>query len=194
MIIGIDIDDTIAKTNDKLVEEAIRYDKKFLKGKGFKNRNAYSFMEMFYWSVVDVDNFLEYIRNGKFFLEVEPIENASLVINKLYDMGCKIVFVTRRKDSFKVKLRTKKWLKTHGFNYHKLILGAKHKGKVCNDLGISLFIDNDIKNIYDALDYGIDSLLMKDDYNKDENELRVVSSWDEVYNYVCGVIKDGKNS
>ena len=101
MIIGIDIDDTIAKTNDKLIEEAIKYDKEHLKGKGFKNRNAYSLMEIFYWSVVDVDSFLDYIRNSKFFLEVEPINDASLYINKLYDIGCKIVFITRRKDSFK---------------------------------------------------------------------------------------------
>lgn len=194
MIIGIDIDDTIAKTNDKLIEEAIKYDKEQLKGKGFKNRNAYSFMEMFYWSVVDVDSFLDYIRNSKFFLEVEPINDASLYINKLYDMGCKIVFITRRRDSFKVKSRTKKWLKNHGFKYHKLILGAKNKGKICNELGVSLFVDNDIKNVYDAMDFGIDSIVMMDEYNKDENELKVVSSWDEVYNYVCGVMKDGQNS
>lgn len=194
MVIGIDIDDTIAKTNDKLIKEAVKFDKECLKGKGFKNRNAYSFMEMFYWSVVDVDRFLDYIRNSKFFLEVEPMIDASVYINKLYDMGCKIVFITRRKDSFKVKTRTKKWLKDHGFKYHKLILSANNKGKICNELGVSLFIDNDIKNVYDALDYGIDSLVMLDEYNKSENELRIVSSWDEAYNYVCGVIENGQNS
>ena len=71
---------------------------------------------------------------------------------------------------------------------------AKNKGKICNELGVSLFIDNDIKNVYDAMDFGIDSIVMMDEYNKDENELKVVSSWDEVYNYVCGVMKDGQNS
>ena len=66
MIIGIDIDDTIAKTNERLISEALEFDKKFVRGKGFKNKKAYSFMEMFYWSVVDVDDFLEHIRNSKF--------------------------------------------------------------------------------------------------------------------------------
>ena len=38
----------------------------------------------------------------------------------------------------------KKWLKKIGFKYHKLILGANEKGKICEDLGVSLFIDNDM--------------------------------------------------
>lgn len=184
MIIGIDIDDTIAKTNERLISEALEFDRKFVKGKGFKNKKAYSFMEMFYWSVVDVDNFLEYIRNGKFFLELEPIDGALECINSLYNDGYKIVFITRRKDSFRVKSITKKWLKKIGFKYHKLILGAKEKGRICEDLGISLFIDNDIKNVYDAIHHGIDSLLINDGYNKDEDELKLVETWDEINSYI----------
>ena len=66
MRIGVDIDDTTSKTNDRLVEEAYIYDKKYLKGRGFQDKDAYSFTEMLFWNVVDVDNFLEYIRKSKF--------------------------------------------------------------------------------------------------------------------------------
>lgn len=189
MIIGIDIDDTISLTNARLIEEACFFDKEYLKGKGYKNRNAYSFMEMFYWSVLDVDSFLKYIRDSKFFLGVEPIKDAAIYINKLYDEGNKIVFITRRKNTFKVKSMTKKWLKKHGFKYNKLILGAKKKGEICDNEGVSFFVDNDIKNVYDVLDYGINAVLMTDDYNKDENELVRVNSWQDIYKKV-GEMKD----
>lgn len=194
MIIGIDIDDTISKTNDKLVEAAYKYDMEHVKGKGFKNKKAYSFMEMFYWNVMDVDRFLETIRNSKFFLEVEPFEDAAEFINKMYDESNKIIFITRRQNTFKVKYMTKKWLKCHGFKYHKLVLGAKNKGEICDGEGVSFFIDNDIKNVLMAKDYNIDAVLMSDKYNVDENEVDKVKSWKEIYNKYREVLKNGKNS
>ena len=64
MIIGIDIDDTVAKTNSSLLEVAIRFDKEQLEGKGFKNKDAYSLKELFYWTDQDVSKFMETIRDG----------------------------------------------------------------------------------------------------------------------------------
>ena len=46
IILGIIDQKRISKTNEKLIEVAIEYDKKRVKGKGFKDPNAYSFMEM----------------------------------------------------------------------------------------------------------------------------------------------------
>ena len=194
MIVGIDIDDTVALTNDKLIEEAVIYDKECVKGRGFKNPDAYSFMEMFYWSVLDVDNFMSQVRNGGFFLEIEPFPDAVSVVNKLYDSGNKIVFITRRQNSFRIKMMTKKWLKMHGFKYHKLVLDAKKKGEICDKEGVSFFIDNDLKNILDVKDYGITTVLMEDKYNKDEDEIELVSSWKDVYKKYKEAKKNGKNS
>ena len=120
MRIGIDIDDTVAKTNDKLIAEAIKYDMEKVKGRGFKNKNAYSFMEMFYWSVLDVDGFLKEVRKGNFFLDVEPIEDSVEMVNKLFDEGNQIVFITKRKNTFNTKMKTKKWLKKCGFKFNKV--------------------------------------------------------------------------
>lgn len=184
MRIGIDIDDTVSCTNEKLIEEALKFDKEHVKGKGFKNKNAYSFMEMFYWTVMDVDNFLKTVQGGNFFLDLDVKHEANEYIKKLYDEGNEIIFITRRKNSFTVKLKTKKWLKKNGFKFNKLLLGHSKKGQVCKDYGIDLFIDNDYKNVYDALSYGIDSIMMGDEYNKDETEVKRVESWKEIYNYV----------
>lgn len=194
MIIGIDIDDTISKTNEMLIKTALWFDEKHVKGKGFKNKNAYSFMDMFYWSVLDVDNFMKYIRNSKFFSEVEPIDDAAKYIGMLKNEGNKIILITKRTNSLKVKLTTIKWLKKNGFKYDKLILGAKNKGEICDLEGVSFFVDNDIKNILDVSDYGIKAVLMGDNYNKGTDDCLRVETWQEVYNLSKEVLNNGENS
>ena len=41
MIIGIDMDDTICSTNERILVEADKYDKEVLGGSGVKNKDAY---------------------------------------------------------------------------------------------------------------------------------------------------------
>lgn len=187
MVIGIDIDDTIALTNKKIIEEAIKYDKDFVRGRGFKNKNAYSFMEMFYWSVLDVDGFLKTIKKGNFFNSLEVIPGAVLNINKLYSEGNKIVFITRRSNSLKIRLKTSKWLKDNGFKYHKLVLGGEHKDDICSKYGVDIFIDNDLKNIVDVSELGIKAILKGTEFNKDEKEYKRIDSWDDIYDYIVEV-------
>jgi len=184
MRIGIDIDDTISKTNEKLIEEALQYDQKYLKGKGFKDKEAYSFMEMFYWNVIDVDNFMKYFRNGNSFLELEPLEDSVEVINKLYDEGNEIFFITRRKNKLKMKSMTKKWLKKQGFKYNKVFFEVSKKGDLAEKLGLDVFLDNDEKNVYDALESNIRAYLMDSKYNKEVPDLERVHNWKEFYKFV----------
>lgn len=184
MRIGIDIDDTVSKTNEKLIEVALRFDEKRVKGKGFKDPNAYSFMEMFYWNVMDVDTFMKTFRSGNYFLELEPLEGASEYISKLYEEGNEIYFITRRQNTFKMRSMTKKWLKKNGFKYNKVFFYIKDKGKFGSELGLDYFIDNDEKNVYDALEYNIKAYLMDTKYNKDVTDLERVKSWKEFYNKI----------
>ena len=184
MRIGIDLDDTVSKTNDYLIKLAYEYDKKFVKGKGFKNKNAYSFMDMFYWTVVDVDNFKEYFRNGRTFLELEPMDDVVEVINELKDRGHEIIFITRRENKYRTKSKTKKWLKNQGIKYDKIFFHIKHKGELCEELGIDLFIDNDEANVYEAEEHNIESLLFDSTYNKEVADLKRISSWKEIFDYI----------
>lgn len=187
MRIGIDIDDTVSFTSKRMIEEAKKFDQEFLRGRGIKNKNTNSLIEMFYWDVYDLDRFLDYVRSGDFFLNVEIKEEADKYINKLFDEGHEIYFITRRKNSFRVRKLTKKWLKMNGFKYNKLFFGVKDKGYKCRDLGVDVFIDNDQKNIEEALEFGIDALLMVDEYNKRIRKLNKVNNWEEIYKYISGV-------
>lgn len=184
--IAIDVDDTIANTHQEIVKKALEYDKKYLGGKGFKNKDALYLTEMFYWQLSDTEKFINYLRGLNYYKDVEPIEGANKYISLLYEEGNEIIFITRRNNNFKIRAITEKWLKNNGFKYNRLILGALNKGEICRDLDIDLFIDNDPRNIYDALDYGIDGLLIADIYNKDENEFKKFHSWEDIYYYVKG--------
>lgn len=193
MRLGIDIDDTISNTNEKMVEEALKYDKECVKGRGFKNKDAFSFMEMFYWNVLDVDDFFKRIHKGNFYSLVNPISDAAGYIEKLYQAGDQIIFITKRKNTIKNRRMTKKWLKKYGFKYHKLILGADDKSTICEEYDIDIFIDNDKDNIIDAMESNVDCVLKGTKYNKKYTEFNRIEDWKDIYSYIEGVRTYGKN-
>lgn len=194
MKIGIDIDDTIAYTNEKLIDAAFKYDKECLSGKGFRDKNAYKFIEMFYWKKDNVQMFLNYIRGTNFFLELGCIPGSLEYINKLYDEGFEIYFITNRTNKYpKVLENTKKWLNQKGYKYNKLFMRCNDKGELCKDLGVDLFIDNTYEHIESALSYGVDAILFETVYNKDVDEVKRMKDWKEIYKYVKEVY-NGKDS
>lgn len=192
MKIAIDIDDTIANTHQEIIKLALEYDQKYLNGTGIKNKEATYIVEMFAWRHYEAENFLKFLRNKNYYKDIAPIKDANKYIELLYDEGHEIIFITRRSNNERIRNITKKWLKKHNFKYHHLILGTPNKGEVCHNLNMDFLIDNDPNNIYDAIDYGIDGIVITDTYNKDENEITRLDTWKEIYNYVRGKC-NGKN-
>ena len=184
MIIGIDIDDTIAKTNVSLLEEAFQYDKDHCKAKGFKNKDAYSLKDMFYWSDEEVLSFMNFIRNGNLFTEISPIKDSQLYVNKLFDEGYKIYFITRRKNTANMLKITTNWLNKYGFKYHKLLMGCAEKSAICENETVNFFIDNDVNHVTEVAKKGIKVLLMADCYNNDCTAFTRVDTWEDVYNFI----------
>ena len=84
LVIGIDMDDTICSTNERIIVEADKYDKEVLGGTGVKNVKAYEFNDMLGWDPEMKAQFfkdrLEYIMGG-----AEIKEDAKRVINKMHD-------------------------------------------------------------------------------------------------------------
>ncbi len=190
MRIGIDIDDTICETNKILIKKALAFDKQFVLGKGFKDKDAYRFVDMLYWDMNDVTRFFSYyLKNQNIYNNLKEIKDASFYINKLYNEGHKIIFITKRNSEILTKKVTKDWLKRHNIPYHKIIMDAHDKGQICLDEKVDLLIDDAEMNINDALLNHIDALLMTTKYNQKTDYKKRVHYWKEVYDYVNGVKK-----
>lgn len=184
MIIGIDIDDTISKTNQSIRAFAYQYDQEVLGGKGYKDKDAFRFKDMLHWTDENVESFMETVRSGDLFYNLQTIPDSALYINKLYDEGYKIYFITRRRDVSNVRKATETWLNNNGYKYHKLFMNMDEKGNICKQENVELFIDNDIRHIKEVTDQGIDSILIEDDFNKNVTEYNKLSTWQEIYNYI----------
>ncbi len=185
MVIGIDMDDTICSTNERIIIEADKYDKEVLNGTGIKDINAYEFTEMMGWPSDMKGKFfserLEYIMDN-----AEIKEGAKEVINKLHDEGNKIIFISFRKGKY-IKdpyLLTKNWLERNGVHYDKIYVDTGSKVDECISEHVNLFIDDKESHCEDVSSAGIDVLLFTNAYNHDEKRFRRVDNWKEVYEYI----------
>ena len=170
MKIGIDIDDTIVNTNEYIIKAAFNYDKLFLKNKGFHNKKSYAFTDMFYWDDDDVRSFFKYYQQEKLYLKVPVKKDAIKYINKLYDDGNYICFITYRQDndSKETYEDTYQYLKKYGFKFNKLI---------------TIFIDNSINQIDDVNKRGIETIMFLTPYNKSYKGKKL-GSWKDIYNEI----------
>ncbi len=195
MVIGIDMDDTICSTNERIIIEADKYDKEVLNGTGIKDINAYEFTEMMGWEKDMKGKFfadrLEYIMDNA---EIKP--GAKEVINRLHDEGNKIIIISFRKgkyikDPYKLTID---WLNRHGVKYDKVFVDTGEKTDECIENGVNLFIDDKESHCEDVSNIGIDVLLFTNQYNHDEKRFKRVDNWDEVYSYIKENYNGGKSS
>lgn len=188
MNIGIDIDDTIAKTH----ETALPYAKDFIKNTLNKN------VEIDYSKVIDhnyirdafgiTDEEAERFWKEKYYVVLEnikPIEDSISIIKKLKEDGNNIIFITARWDekegsAYKV---SKNWLEKYEIPYDKIIVGIDKKAPIALEEKIDVFIDDSIRNCVEVENVGIKSYLMTSSINKNNSSRNVerVYSWKEVY-------------
>ena len=185
MRIGIDIDDTICNTNELIVVEADKYDKEVLGGSGIKNKDAYDFPTMMGWNEdgkgIFFSDKLEYI-----FENTTLKKDAKEVINKLYEDGNEIYFITFRKPKY-VKNPfelTKKYLDNNGIKYTKLIVDSGSKNDECIENKIDLFIDDSVTHVKSVSEEGIDTILFTNGYNKENNDFVRFDDWNSIYKYI----------
>ena len=181
--IGIDIDDTITHTNSFLIEEAFKYDK-LIGGKGFKNKNAYNFTEMFYWTINDKINFFNYLKENELLINLNIREDFKNVLNDLSKIA-EIYFISSRSEkSFKNAFKqTEKWLKDNNVNYKMLYTNVEDKSSILVSNKIDIFVDDIALNCEKALNRNIDTILMTTAYNKDCN-LKKADNWYQILEYI----------
>lgn len=185
MKIGIDIDDTVMNTFD-VIEEAARYfDKYFLENKGYQDITKYDFHERFYWTSEEKKAFFNYFRKNKLYLKAKPKGDALYYLEKLYNEGYEIYFLTRRKKDEKLDILsiTKNDLISKGFKFTDCYIGLSKKGEACKNLRIDVFIDDAVIQIEDVNNYGIKTILIDNWYNKEYKGLRA-KNFQEIYNII----------
>lgn len=163
MRIGFDIDDVITDTSLSMKEYIIKYDKD---GELISNIEdimrgdaSTPFIENFF-----AEHFLEIARNAK------TKENASKVINHLFNNGNEIYLITARGEKRKIfkgtEALTIEYLKAHDIRYTDIIFNAVDKAKLCKDYQIDLMIDDSIKHCEAIRNEGIKSILFTSVVNK----------------------------
>lgn len=182
MKIGIDIDDTITDTWECLIPH---YSKTFnVPVDKLKKSIPY------YPAVEDKVTLEEYFEKvipiyDKYIRNVPLKENVKEVIDKLYELGHSVVFITDRgKEQHNAYENTKGYLDKHQIKYDKLFIKAGDKAKICCEENIDLFIDNSIKHCNFVSECKIEILMFETIYNKDIKEFKHVKNWNEIYEYI----------
>lgn len=187
MRIGIDLDDTITKTDEILFKYAKIYneEEKIL----FNiNREEWNLTKAFGWNEENIKEFFsKYLKS--IYEEAEIKENAKERINKLKDDGNEIIIITARdtKSLKEVHEVCKDWLINNKINVDKIVVDGENKAQKCLENKIDIFIDDNIcncENVYNNLKIPV--LLMNSRYNKDYQtpKIKRVYNWNEIYNEI----------
>ena len=193
MVIGIDIDDTICSTNERIIIEADKYDKEILGGTGIKDKKEYEFTKMMGWEPEMKGKFfqdrLEYIMDN-----AEVKDDAKEVINRLHDEGNKIIFISFRKGKYinEPYTLTKNYLDRNGIKYDKIYVDTGSKVDECINENVDLFIDDKESHCEDVSNAGIPVILFTNAYNHNENRFIRFDNWKDIYKYIKEEYNGGK--
>ena len=189
MKIGIDIDNVISDFGKGLLKAYIEHDKK-LGNTGIINENAESIRKgMFDWPE---DEEKEFYKNNieKIAIGLEPIRNSKEIIDKLKNDGNEIYIITGRDNGEYTNPRkmTEDWLEKYKIYYDKLILTNaydKHAKSVeCIKNNIDIMIEDSLATCLDLKKSGINVFIMDTRFNRKNDELERVLSWNDIYSKI----------
>ena len=199
-ILCIDLDDTLSLTADTILEFAINFDKTKLNRSGILKQidnceDYYYFARMLEWNREQLISFfdtcyLDYLRK----IKVKP--DASLIINKIKNLGIEIYIVTsrRERENNEIKIITQEWLKQNSIFYDKLFLNVINKGELIKEINPTYFVDDSYKNCLDVTKVCKDTktFLIETNFNnkiQTENVLKV-KNLKELYEFIKGDVRN----
>lgn len=188
MVIGIDIDDTIANTYEVAMSYAQEYTVKELKKEPILKQIScdthYYIQTLLDWKNGEDLKYLKHYYE-KIISESMPKTLAIEYLEKLKSEGNRIVLITARweADYFDVKKATKEWIEKYNIPCDKLIINAENKLIACKQENVDVFVDDSFSNCKMVSSAGIKTFLMDTRANnnlKCENFERVYS-WPHLY-------------
>lgn len=168
MKIGIDIDDTICKTSyvtEKIQNKIYNYD--------FSKLDKISQYE---FTVKYEEEIYDYL----------PLENnAKEVINKLFDEGNEIYFITARCSKFikNIERRTLDYLDKNKIKYNKIYFGKSKKVDVYEKLKLDVMLDDDYDVYKIITENGHNAIMYNGILNKNKDGIKV-NNWEEFKEYI----------
>lgn len=186
MNIGIDIDDTIAKTSEETDIYAKEYTEKVLKRKfEFRKIEILDPMwarHLYGWSDEEDKNFWN-LYYEKVMENVKPKDDAIEIINELSKEN-NIIIITARwdRESGIIAEITKKWIEKYNIKYDKLFIGHLDKRDIVKENNIELFIDDSFKTCKQISEIGVRTFIMNSRINNEmkDDKLERVFSWKEI--------------
>lgn len=166
--IGIDIDDTLVKTNEKALE--------IIEREGYESVDYYE-------NIFDLSGFI-----SKHFLEI--VESANLfegsktVIKELRNKGYKIILISARafQSGADTESDTICYLKKHGIEYDSILLRKPNKVEACLQESVDYFIDDKEKPLDALTAVGVKCIKMQS-VDKRPTKYFAVNNWYEILNY-----------
>lgn len=144
---------------------------------------------MFDWSKEEIDDFY-YTNIERIAKNLGVIKQAPEYIKKLKEKGYGIYIISGRENGEYTNAyqMTVDWLAKNKIEYDKLILtnsqNSLEKADVCVENNISVMIDDSSRILKEVHNKGIMTLLMDTPYNREENKLKRVYSWKEIYEFM----------
>lgn len=106
-------------------------------------------------------------------------------IDKLYELGCTVYFITARGRGHTNPYKdSKDFLDKYNIKYEEIITNCSNKANKCEELGIKLFIDDSYRHLKAVSEKGIDVLMPETYYNKNYQEFTHFDDWTYVLKYV----------
>ena len=184
MRIAFDLDDTVAKFTDKMMQYAQIFDKQESKTKrGIIDFKNFITQGMYDWTDDEKERFLA---KGiyKSIPLLRPENEAVGLIRALKKDGDEVYFVSARGyDGYSKLSQTKKWLKEHEILYDKLIAGNQDKAQALKDNKIDILIDDRKKCCEMAESVGVLAIQPKTKMTWKE-QYHTNASWREIYQFL----------
>ncbi len=177
MIIGVDMDNTICSTSEKILE----YEKEFLLEKHIDSTKL--------WEDTNLkEEFLnKYLE--KVYAEALPKSYVKDTLDKLKQKGNKIYIITARSERYVDDIYDviKNYLQKNNLVVDEIFINGKDKVDVCLKEKINLMIEDSRYNYDKLVNNGIHTILFDENNNNLDIDNRV-SSWQEIISKIEEII------
>ena len=177
MKIGLDLDDTIINTKDKLKIYWKDYYNKY-PNKDYTEELPYNIN---FFGYKYIENFWNIYREDLFYSDIK--ENASYIINKLQKEGHFIGLITSRpKEKYKdLIIRIEDFLNNNNIHLDEINTNVKNKSIFMNNSDYDLLIDDSIIHVTETLKIGKKAILFNN-YNK--KDIKHTTNWKYLYKII----------